>query len=351
MKNSILLGFILLFGAFSLNAQNVVVPNEQKPLIVKIAASWCPPCGGWGWSFFDDIYDDNKEDAIFLSVHHSGEHTNSAASEITSNFSVFGQPRFILDGTDQNVSSSNVSMKRTEIEDKVANELNSAPTIQAGIDATYSDNVLNVDWSVKTFDNLSGEYYVSFYLVEKVHVGYQASIGNDAQHKALLRGELSGSTFGELLFNGTATTGDVFNGDIQASLEDYNPENLEIVSVIWNKVGNTYEVANTNVDDNVEEQITSSIEITSGINPDINVYPTIVDKSFTVGMFLAKELADAQLYLSDFNGRVAQYLFKGLLPEGEIKMTFERNAGITNGIYILNIVTDQKIQTKKIIFE
>jgi hypothetical protein len=184
-----------------------------------------------------------------------------------------------------------------------------------------------------------------------VHVGYQASIGNDAQHKALLRGELSGNTFGELLFNGTVSGGDIFNGELQAPLEDYDPENLEIVSVIWNKVGNTYEVVNTNVDETVEEKITSGIEFTSVKDTPVSVYPTVVDKSFAVEISLTSELSDAHIYLSDFNGRIVHSLFSGELPEGQIKMTFERNPKIHKGIYVLNIATDQKILTKKMIFE
>ena len=37
------------------------VPEVQQSLITKITATWCPSCGGWGWTFFENILADNDD--------------------------------------------------------------------------------------------------------------------------------------------------------------------------------------------------------------------------------------------------------------------------------------------------
>lgn len=105
MKKIFLLSTFILFTITIFNAQNVEIPTTQNPVIIKVSASWCSTCGGWGWNFFEDIYEDNHENSSVFVIHHSGDYTNTAASEITTNFEVPGQPVFLFNGEDLNVSS------------------------------------------------------------------------------------------------------------------------------------------------------------------------------------------------------------------------------------------------------
>ena len=45
------------------------------------------------------------------------------------------------------------------------------PVIQTGLDAKYANGKLKVDYSVKLFDDITGEYRLAMYLVEKVFIG------------------------------------------------------------------------------------------------------------------------------------------------------------------------------------
>ncbi|HHB79571.1 MAG TPA: hypothetical protein ENK85_10105, partial [Saprospiraceae bacterium] len=61
MKKILLL---LLAVGISYLAQAQEVPQTQSSLIIKKTASWCPPCGGWGWDLFEQLIDDNDSQAI-----------------------------------------------------------------------------------------------------------------------------------------------------------------------------------------------------------------------------------------------------------------------------------------------
>ena len=70
---------LLLFFALSfsnIHAQDV--PEVQRTLLTKVTATWCPSCGSWGWSFFEDIIEDNTGKATFMGAHHSGNLVSSA---------------------------------------------------------------------------------------------------------------------------------------------------------------------------------------------------------------------------------------------------------------------------------
>lgn len=351
MKKLLLIIWVQLMVLAAISAQNVEVPETQRPMIVKITASWCPLCGGWGWSFFDDIYSDNQGEAIFLSVHHSGEHTNMTASEMTGNFSVFGQPRFLLDGIDQNVSSSNTLSKRGDFEAKVDASIATEPSIQTGIDARYSGDQILLDYSVKAFENLDGEYYVAFYLAEKVFIGYQASVGNDAQHRDLLRKELSGNTFGMILSSGSILSGDVFNGTLQADLEGYNPENVRIVSIIWKKEGSDYQVVNTNVDNQLEEDISSGVIENKWTQTYLSVYPTIVNESIDTEIFLNERSENMYLVLRDLHGRILHSKQISNRELGEQQIVIDRQPSWRAGMYLLSLHTSDEVITRKLIFK
>ena len=88
------------------------VPEVQQSLITKITATWCPNCGGWGWTFFENIYDDNADKALLIAAHYSGELQTSVSSDFADNFNISYQPFFILGNENQNVNGETVSWRR-----------------------------------------------------------------------------------------------------------------------------------------------------------------------------------------------------------------------------------------------
>ena len=91
MKSKITLLVLLIFFGFAMSAQVPDAPQTSMPVITKIAATWCPPCGSWGWDFFEHMLEDNTDDAIIMAVHHSGDLVNPTASALTSNLNASSQ--------------------------------------------------------------------------------------------------------------------------------------------------------------------------------------------------------------------------------------------------------------------
>jgi len=346
MKNLVLLVLFFFSSVLLLNGQNNEIPQTQKPLIVKVTASWCPLCGTWGWTFFENIYNDNIDNAVFLAAHHSGDHTNSIASELVDNFNVFGQPRFIYDGVDQNVNSGNISAKRTSVGEMVSMSVSESPKIQTGLDASFSGDQLNVSYSVKLFDNLTGAYSVALYLVEKTFLGYQASVGSNADHKAMLRGEFSDNTFGTMLFDGNANSGDIFEGNYTMSLGNYNTDNLEVVSVIWKKEGNDYKVVNSNTDKNVQLKTTSGLNHTNGLSGYVKVYPTLVSGIINIEMGGIDQNTSFTASIYDQNGRK---IYTAVDTKESLRI--QRQPDWMPGMYLIKLDYLEQSVTKKIIFE
>jgi len=49
------------------------VPNTKMAFLAKKTATWCGPCGGWGWNRFQDIYEDKTlAPHIAVEMHTSG---------------------------------------------------------------------------------------------------------------------------------------------------------------------------------------------------------------------------------------------------------------------------------------
>jgi len=349
MRN-VILGFILMLPLW-LFSQTVEVPQEQKPLISKVTASWCPFCGSWGWSFYDDIYEDNGDDAVFLTLHHSGDHTNAISSSVVNNFTVFGQPRFLLDGVDLNVSSSNGTSKRQEFHNLVDQAKDASPMIQTGIDAGYNADLIRVNYAVEAFTDLNGEYYVALYLVERSFIGYQASIGPNAQHKTMLRAELTNQAFGKLAFSGNTPAGSVMGGYQEFPLGAYNPENLQIVSVIWKKEGDQYLVINSNLDDELELKSTSSVNQEYATELEVSLYPTVVKNDLTIHLEAPDRLEEVIVRVFNLGGDILMEEKFGIIDMGKQALTLNALASVPAGIYLLNIHSQSRQWTQRIIIE
>lgn len=337
----IFLILIIFIAKFSLiTAQNIEIPTSQNPVIIKIAASWCPPCGSWGWDFFDNIYADNEDKSTLLAAHHSGDYQNSTAVDIKENFNVFGQPIFLFDGVDENVVSGNAATKRTAFSTEVTNQSNRNPDVQTGIEATYKDNNLYINYSTKFFNSVSGEYYLGIYVVEKIVVGYQASIGQSAQHKNILREEVSGNSFGNLIASGTIDAQEIYEGSIEVDLGTYNPQNLQIVSIIWKKEGNLYSIVNSNSDkDVVIDNTSTNSEIEKNITS-FEIFPTLINHNSTIEVNANKILNKTEVSIYDINGRKLSNIFSGNLNVGVNKINFELPYNLSPSVYFIGLTSE-----------
>ena len=340
------LAFIFLFSN-SFFAQEV--PEVQRPLITKIAATWCPPCGGWGWDFFEDLVIDNEAKATMIVAHHDGQLVTAAGDAFSSNFNSPYQPYFYVYNDDVGANSSNGATKRTEVKDMVDVEAAKSPVANAGMYLWLSgNNNLTIDTKTKFFQAASGEYYIGVYAVEDEVINFQQGQGDNAVHEKILRGSLTSEIFGEFLMSGDISVGSEFLNSFSFQLDDtWNLNHLEIVTIIWKKEGNTYVAINTNL---------SSDFITVGNvnillqNASMEILPNVTSSQAIVNIDLEKELENATIELFDLDGKKITDIFQGKLKNGNSQFTIERNSVAVQGMYFVVLKSNQKVITKKVIF-
>src|ERR1700752_2435008 len=52
-------------------APSITVAEENTALVNKFTATWCGPCGSWGWDLFENVIEENANDAIYMGTYSS----------------------------------------------------------------------------------------------------------------------------------------------------------------------------------------------------------------------------------------------------------------------------------------
>ena len=350
MKNFFSL-IALLFVTVQISAQDV--PEIQRPLITKVAATWCPPCGGWGWDFFADINADNQNKATLIKAHHSNSQLASPLSEdIADNFNAPYQPYFYFNTQDMEVSSGNADDKRTEFQNMVNQASQMSPVANTGMEPYLEANNIDLVVPTKTrfFQEATGEFYLGVYIVEDDVVNFQQGQGSNAVHKKILRGAVTSGSFGELLMNGTVAAGTEFLESYSISLDpSWEVQNLEVITIIWEKDGDQYVPVNTNWTNDIPALTAVKDIVLETVQ--LDVVPTVVNAYSTLFINADKTMNNAQINLIDLNGKKVSTVFNGTIIEGETTITLERSAIITKGLYYVVLQAEDKVLTKPIIIE
>lgn len=350
MKSFLLTG-ILLFMSLFVGAQAIEVPNTQIPLITKISASWCPHCGNWGWDFFDGLLEDNAGKAILITTHYSGDYQTDDGQALATNFGIISQPEFFL-GTDKiSANSGNYSSMIPMVNSNVSSQRSEKPMVQSGLKLSLqTTGMLKVEAKAKFFENGNGEYYMGLYLVENDFVGYQSGQGNGAQHKNLFRGSLMGNTFGDLLGVGmmAANTEIEMETDFDLNASGFQAGNIEIIAIIWEKVGDKYKYVNANSSKSI--QLVSANEEVEKRVTQFTVAPNPIEKRAVIDLQLANPLEAFQLKWITLDGKIIQVLSSATsINAGKHRFEIEKPASLTAGVYLLQLTSEQGTISKKIV--
>lgn len=348
MKKILLLIPFLFTFLFQTFAQTV--PQEQRSLITKVTASWCPSCGSWGWEMFEGVLEDNQDKAVMIATHYDGGLLNSTAAAVANNFNPPYQPRFYLGNIEQGVSAGNVASKRAEVKDSVDANFLKAPLANTGMDAFMTGDQLEVKTKTKFFQDADGEYYVGVYVIEDDVVHTQAGNSSMAIHKKIMRASVNGQHFGELLMNGAIAADTEFDHTFAMTLDPtWNTDSIEIISIIWKKEMDTYQFVNTNVTNQFGEIVaTKNLEIEGA---SMKIQPNIINSESTIIIDLENELTNANLSLFDQTGRKVTEIFNGNLKSNNNTFTISKSVTNTSGIYFVVLTANQKVITRKVIFE
>jgi hypothetical protein len=347
MKKNFSLSILIVLFSGSLIAQ--IVPEVQRPLVTKIAATWCPPCGGWGWTFFENLVIDNEDKATLIVAHHSGDLICPSGAEFSENFNTPYQPYFYVYNDDLGVSSSNATSKRTAVKDLIDAESVKMPIVNAGMNLLLAGDELVVETKTKFFQDASGEYYLGVYAVENEVINNQSGQGNNAVHEKVLRGRISDEIFGDFISSGDVSANSEFDQAFSIILDNgWDLSHLEIITIVWEKEGDKFVAINTNL--STDFIITVGNENVLLENASMEILPNVTSNQAVVNIDLTKELKNATIELFDLDGKKVADIFQGRLSRGNSKFEIERNLVPVQGMYLVVLKSDQKVVTKKIIF-
>lgn len=347
-KFTISIAFLLLtFSGYSQDA-----PETQSTLISKISATWCPPCGGWGWDLFHDLIDDNETKAILMAVHHSGALETPTSNAFADNFMISGQPQFYLGNVRQSVNSSTAANLRLVTQAAVDSLTELAPIVNTGISATYNDATqeINVNTQTEFFQDADANYYLGLYIVNDGYVGFQNNRSANAEHEKVLVTAFTPTHFGEQLTTGVVMDGTTMDGSYSIAIDPtWDIEKLEVVSIIWSESNGVYTYVNSNISTNIGLAVSN--EILQEAVSDFTIEPTIMNSSKSTINF---ELFDGDYYsinVNDQMGRLVKSVFNGELTAGTHRFEVERSDLEVAGIYYVTIESAAGKSTRELIMK
>ena len=323
--------------AATLSAQTFDIPEQQRPLVTKRTATWCSNCGSWGWDFFELLLEDNAEDAEVFALHHSGNLKTDAAAAIAGNFEGTYQPVFNFNGVDINALSSNYNDLRASVVDSVALYNGRDAVAGTGIVLEREGDNLVVKTQTRFFTATAGQYYEAVYFLEKTRIAQQASQGNDAEHKYILRESLDGDAhFGVQLTDGAVAAGyETPVTERSFDLTAHDPNNLRMVAILWKLEGTTYVPVNSNGVD-VSAATTGTYNIPLNVAR-LEARPNTTSGTTAISLIISYPTT-ARVELVDAQGRTEELLPTQRFAPGRLWMPLDLSA-YPKGTYYVRLAS------------
>ena len=147
--------------------QSLDVKEQNMAAIGKVTATWCGPCGSWGFPKFAQWETDYSGKAVLMAFKDNlipGGKSEDLYSEIDDQFKmgVTGVPTFWA------------NFKKTSSEADVIADHNASPVIvNSNYDMSVSGNKVNLKTTTKFFKDVEGEYLLAPYMIVEGIVGNQ----------------------------------------------------------------------------------------------------------------------------------------------------------------------------------
>lgn len=225
----------------------VYIDSVQNSIFGKFTATWCGPCGGWGVTSFESIYNTNKGRALAVSLQVNDALTNGQngplVDEFSSKWQYTGTPNFFVNDNFVGTAASGINGQISS-KNSVMPKLSIGKHITRG--AGKNAGKLNVNVYIKSFDNISGIHTMSvLYLYKEISGPQNGSTQNPHIHHHVLAGSaINAGAFGEEIFT-NLSNGEVFHW---SKTLDYNQNwdmsKIEIVFIVWKKTSTGFEFVN-----------------------------------------------------------------------------------------------------------
>jgi len=229
------------------NASCVCVDSLQHSIFGKFTATWCGPCGGWGVTRFEELYNTHQGQALAIALQINDDLTTAENGPLVDEFSTkwqyTGTPNFFVNdnfvGTSTSGIPGEISTKNIQTP-----ELTIGTHITSG--AGKNAGKLNVNVYVKALADLSGTYHMSALFLHKEIAATQngSTQSPHIHHHVLAASAIDAGAFGEEIFTNLS------NGDVHqwTRVIDYNSywdmSKMELVFIVWRKSGTGFEFVN-----------------------------------------------------------------------------------------------------------
>lgn len=326
MKKIILTSTLFLFTS-QVFSQNFEVPERTKALLLKMTASWCEPCGYYGF-ITENIYESNSEDILFVNCH-------VATSTVGDPYS--GSMHNLLNGSvgipAYNVCGNYLTAWPPSYDTIVEHSnafLNETPQANIAFNYTITGNSITVNTTSKFFQNqtsVDDQYYVGAFIVENgitvnqhINGTYEEQIQN-----RVLRTVLGGSIedlglWGDQIAEGLITAGTTFDHQFTATLDPaWNQSNMDVVVAIWKRSNDVFTVLSS---EDVEFSDVSVAEV-NGVEI-FKIFPNPAKKIIQVTLNNLE--GDSNLFIYDVSGKL---VFNQVLNQLSTNVNLEQlNAGV-----------------------
>lgn len=357
MKKASLL-FMAALAGITANAQNPLQVN--KGMITKITATWCGPCGEWGWTMLETMIADKGSKNLVMTMYPSNSTSDNDKdfySQIAADWKThldFGHsiyPTFgsnFKDHTGPHYDASAGTLNSGAIQSDIYADVDAfdAAPVVASTGYTYEliGNTINVKTKTKFWQAASGEYYVLPIIIENGTAHIQNVQGTGVvtkNHHNVMRASMAATSYGDQIASGSITANQTFTKDYSFTITDasWDKTKLKVNVLLLKKNGSNYDYVNGN---DIYEWATSVKDINSIKN--VAVYPNPAN-GYTDVSFATKESATINISVIDALGKI-------VFNSGNIHTTQPDNiyristSNMPTGVYnvIISTETDKTVQ-------
>jgi hypothetical protein len=330
-------------------AQEIEIPKEQKSLVTKLTATWCPICGASAWDTYANLVQNVEGKAVLLAAHYSSSSDlhSTAAYELIQGYNgtPSGQPVFYFN-RDRVPSSVEAEVTR-----KVDEAIAGSPLAQTGIRLEYDQNSKELVARTRTqfFEATEGAFFLSLLLVEREVLANQSGRGSNAQHKRVVRDKLTSETLGDEIASGTIPKDATFDLTVRTPMNSStDAAKYQVVAILWQQSGNSREFVNTNFRSQLDPFTTSTASVIA--QPvSMTVQPNPVADQTAIRISGKKALGPFRLNLYTVNGQLLRSWQENNFSGSTYNLELDRNDLPQSGIYFLQMVGEQGILNEKIV--
>jgi len=346
MRRFVLLPAILL----SVSSQAQIPVKKSMAIVQKATATWCGPCGQWGWTLHEDVMADNmpasNPKAFVFTCYgsSSSNYYNAAAGELTK----WGQsyPNWGVNNVNRTAFSSNGGIYTTTTRNTIKTVVDSFalvdPTASTGFTYSISGNTINVNTKTQFWKATTGTFKVAVYVIEDSVLGYQNGQSSNVYHHYVLRGNMGSSVYGDQIATGSITANQTFTKNFTFTITDntWNKNRIKILTVIWKQNGTAWEFFNANS----EKSFATGVADIEAVDQ-LDVYPNPASSVLSVRGALTQQTATR---ISLVNA-VGQVVYTKEIPYTGNQLSENLDVrNIANGMYMLHISTEGARTVQKI---